>query len=311
MRIWYVAALALIAACATPASTPVSAQTPAAPQSEDLVGGPGLLCTSAAAQGGAILCRAAPGAHVSLDGKPIAISDANGLAVIGLKLDEKSPARISVPSNSGAPPKSLSIEVAPRHDSVSKISLDCNKILAQTPEEKEKASRSWLKKDKALKTFSPPLAPVEFAQPVAGVYSSSFGATRTYVPKTDDCKPTVNVHHGTDIAVPTGTEIHAPMAGTVILADPDLYYEGGCVFLDLGRGLVSVTMHMSRLDVKPGDVVKQGELLGLSGATGRVTGPHLHWAIKYRNVFDKDRGSDLWLDPMLLMKLNSAELQAE
>ncbi len=195
-------------------------------------------------------------------------------------------------------------------DSVSKISLDCNKILAQSPEEKEKASRSWLTKDKALKTFSPPLAPVEFAQPVAGVYSSSFGATRTYVPKTDDCKATVNVHHGTDIAVPTGTGIHAPMAGTVILADPDLYYEGGCVFLDLGRGLVSVTMHMSRLDVKPGDTVKQGQVLGLSGATGRVTGPHLHWAIKYRNVFDKDRGSDLWLDPVLLMKLNSAQLNA-
>ena len=310
MRIWYVAALALIAACASPSTTSVNAQTPPTPQEANLVGSTGLLCTSSATQGGAILCRTAPGAHLSLNGKPITISDSSGLAVIGLTLDERSPVRISIASGAADAPKPVSIDVASRHDSVSKISLDCNKILAQSPEEKEKASRSWLTKDKALKTFSPPLAPVEFAQPVAGVYSSSFGATRTYVPKTDDCKATVNVHHGTDIAVPTGTEIHAPMAGTVILADPDLYYEGGCVFLDLGRGLVSVTMHMSRLDVKPGDTVKQGQVLGLSGATGRVTGPHLHWAIKYRNVFDKDRGSDLWLDPVLLMKLNSAQLNA-
>lgn len=311
MRIWYVGALALIAACASPASRPVNAQSPSVQDAADTVGAAGLLCTGSATQGGAVLCRTAPGAHINLDGKPIAISDSSGLAVIGLRLNEKSPARISLASDAADAPKSVSLDVAPRHDSVSKISLDCNKILAQTPEEKEKASRSWLKKDKALKAFSPPLAPVEFAQPVAGVYSSSFGATRTYVPKTDDCKATVNVHHGTDIAVPTGTEIHAPMAGTVILADPDLYYEGGCVFLDLGRGLVSVTMHMSRLDVKPGDTVKQGQVLGLSGATGRVTGPHLHWAIKYRNVFDKDRGSDLWLDPVLLMKLNSAQLKAD
>ena len=60
--------------------------------------------------------------------------------------------------------------------------------------------------------------------------------------------------------------------------------KAAAVFLDLGRGLVSVTMHMSRVDVKAGDTVEQGQLLGLSGATGRVTGPHLHWAIKYRNV---------------------------
>jgi murein DD-endopeptidase MepM/ murein hydrolase activator NlpD len=162
-----------------------------------------------------------------------------------------------------------------------------------------------VKKDNALKTFSEPLAPIGLAPPVTGDYrlSSSFGATRTYVPKTSDCEGSTSVHNGTDIAVPTGTEIRAPMAGTVILADPDLFFEGGCVFLDLGRGLVSVTMHMSRIDVKAGDRVEQGQLLGLSGATGRVTGPHLHWGIKYRNVLSSDRSTDIWLDPVLLMNL--------
>ena len=94
------------------------------------------------------------------------------------------------------------------------------------------------------------------------------------------------------------------MAGTVVLADPDLYYEGGAVFLDLGHGLISITMHMSRIDVKAGDTVGQGQVLGLSGATGRVTGPHLHWAIKARNELrPDDREADIWLDPVLMLQL--------
>ena len=61
----------------------------------------------------------------------------------------------------------------------------------------------------------------------------------------------------------------------------------------------------SRVDVKAGDVVGQGQLLGLSGSTGRVTGPHLHWAIKFRNVLSDDRGTDIWLDPMLMLDLKA------
>jgi len=110
------------------------------------------------------------------------------------------------------------------------------------------------------------------SKPADGPYSSAFGVTRTYVPKTKACEGSTSVHDGQDIAIPKGTEIHAPMAGTVLLADPDLFYEGGAVFLDLGHGLVSVTMHISRIDVKAGDTVARGQLLGLSGATGRVTG---------------------------------------
>jgi murein DD-endopeptidase MepM/ murein hydrolase activator NlpD len=131
--------------------------------------------------------------------------------------------------------------------------------------------------------------------------------TRTYVPKTKDCEGRTSVHNGQDIAIPTGTEIRAPMAGTVLLADPDLFYEGGAVFLDLGRGLVSITMHMSRVDVKDGETVAQGQMLGLSGATGRVTGPHLHWAIKFRNVLSDDRGTDIWLDPLLVLDLKAPD----
>jgi murein DD-endopeptidase MepM/ murein hydrolase activator NlpD len=270
-----------------------------------------IACTNTAMQGGAILCKTDPGSTLALDGKPIAVADKDGVAVIGLRRTQASPAVISFFEPPGVPLSverrafRASVDVLARTDTVSTLTMECNKIAAQTPEEKRHAEISWVKKDKALKIFSEPLAPVALIKPAEGGYSSPFGATRTYVPRTNDCEGSTSVHNGQDIAIGVGTEIRASMAGTVILADPDLYYEGGCIFLDLGRGLVSVTMHMSRIDVKPGDKVAQGQLLGLSGSTGRVTGPHLHWAIKYRNVFSDDRGTDIWLDPVLIMALQT------
>jgi murein DD-endopeptidase MepM/ murein hydrolase activator NlpD len=309
-----------VAQAATPAPEPPAPVSPAiveAPLPPTAPAVPAkaspIACSNTATQGGAIVCKTDPGSTLALDGKAIAVADRDGLAVVGLRRTQASPATISFLDQPGVPISAerrdfrAAVSVAPRSDTISTLIMECNKIAAQTPEEKRHAEVAWLKKDKALKVFSEPLAPISIAKPVPDNFplSSSFGATRTYVPKTKDCESTTNVHNGTDIAVPVGTEIRAPMAGTVILADPDLYYEGGCIFLDLGRGLVSVTMHMSRIDVKPGDKVAKGQLLGLSGSTGRVTGPHLHWAIKYRNVFSDDRGTDIWLDPVLMMQLQT------
>ena len=274
-------------------------------------------CSSAATQGGAILCRTDPGAALSLDGKPVAIADAAGIAIIGLSRTQQALATIAFhdPPGAAISPQRRDarahVDVRPRSDTVATLSMECNKIAAQTPEEKRHAEVSWVKKDKAFRMFNQPIAPIELVKPAEGRYSSPFGATRTYVPKTKDCEGSTNVHNGQDIAIPTGTEIRAPMAGTVILADPDLYYEGGAVFLDLGHGLVSITMHMSRVDVKAGDTVGQGQPLGLSGATGRVTGPHLHWAIKARNELKPDdRNADIWLDPVLMLQLQQPTVSA-
>ena len=106
------------------------------------------------------------------------------------------------------------------------------------------------------------------------------------------------------MATPVGTPVLAPAGGTVILADPDLYYEGGTVFLDHGQGLVSVMMHLSEVNVSAGDVVEAGDLLAHTGNTGRTTGPHLHWAVKWRNTASTDRGGDFYIDPALLLELN-------
>jgi biotin carboxyl carrier protein len=275
-----------------------------------------LACSTEAMQGGFIVCRTDSQAALELDGSITAFADVNGIAVIGVPRKQNSPATVTFSRAKPGPefksradifPVRASVAITKRHDDTGVIEMECSKIAPQTDEQKKKAEESWVKKDVALRKFHAPYGPLKLVRPVDATreqYSiSSFGKTRTYQPKTKDCEPTVNVHNGTDIAVPAGTEIRAPMAGTVLLADPDLYFEGGSVFLDLGYGLVSVTMHMSRIDVKAGDTVLQGQLLGLSGATGRVTGPHVHWAIKYRDIGIADRSGDFWIDPMLLLDI--------
>lgn len=273
-----------------------------------------LVCSAEAMQGGFVVCRSDSQTVLELDGKITAYTDVNGIAVIGVPRGQKSPATVTfshvkpstvVQSLAEMFPVRASVAIKERHDEVGVIEMECSKIAPQTDEQRKKVEESWIKKNDALKRYNIPYGRLNLIKPVEATdeqYStSSFGKTRTYKPKTKDCEPTTNVHNGTDIAVPVGTEIRAPMAGTVLLADPDLYFEGGAVFLDLGYGLVSVTMHMSRIDVKAGDTVEQGQLLGLSGATGRVTGPHVHWAIKYRDMGIADRSGDFWIDPMLLL----------
>lgn len=105
-----------------------------------------------------------------------------------------------------------------------------------------------------------------------------FGSQRIYngTPKSP--------HSGVDIAAPKGTPIHAPAGGIVIFANPDLYLTGGTVLIDHGHGVSSNLIHMSRIDVKVGDRVEQGQVVGLVGATGRATGPHMHWGMNWFNV---------------------------
>jgi murein DD-endopeptidase MepM/ murein hydrolase activator NlpD len=116
-----------------------------------------------------------------------------------------------------------------------------------------------------------------FSWPVTGRISGVYGSQRVY-----NGTPG-SPHYGVDIAVPTGTPIHAPAAGRVTLAEPDLFYSGGTVILDHGYGLSSSFLHMSELFVAVGDELEQGDLLGAVGSTGRATGPHLDWRMGWRN----------------------------
>jgi murein DD-endopeptidase MepM/ murein hydrolase activator NlpD len=128
----------------------------------------------------------------------------------------------------------------------------------------------------------------DFRAPVEARISDVFGTQRKFNGKV------LSSHQGLDFAVPTGTPISALNAGTVILARA-LYFEGNCVVLDHGQGLLTLYLHLSEFKVTEGDQVERGQLLGLSGGTGRATGPHLHVAVRWQGVY---------LDPAVLLKLN-------
>jgi murein DD-endopeptidase MepM/ murein hydrolase activator NlpD len=141
-------------------------------------------------------------------------------------------------------------------------------------------------------TAASPLWSGSFLAPVKAQPTDSFGTRRNFNGKL------ASIHKGTDFRAASGTTVHAGNSGTVILAQP-LYYEGNCVMIDHGLGLISISMHLSRIDVKPGQQVTRGQQIGLSGATGRVTGPHLHWAIRWQGAM---------LDPARLLRLNLAQI---
>ena len=115
-------------------------------------------------------------------------------------------------------------------------------------------------------------SPLPFVLPVDGPLSSSFGRRRVL-----NGQPR-SPHSGLDIAAPTGTPIINPAPGTVTLTG-DFYFNGNTVFVDHGQGLISMMCHLSRIDVTEGQTVERGDVLGLVGETGRVTGAHLHWSV--------------------------------
>lgn len=127
----------------------------------------------------------------------------------------------------------------------------------------------------------------KFVAPVAADITESYGTSRTLNGKL------ATVHRGTDFRAPLGTPIHASNAGEVVLAR-ELYYEGNCIVIDHGLGFMTMYMHLSRFDVKEGDKVEKGQAIALSGGTGRVTGPHLHMAVRW---------SGEYLDPMKLIAI--------
>ncbi len=128
-----------------------------------------------------------------------------------------------------------------------------------------------LTKAKNLKTSSR-LKDLKMIPPVEGIISSEFGVKRFIndLPR--------NRHKGVDYAAEEGTKVIAPLEGRIIISD-NFFYKGNAIYIDHGGGLISSYSHLSDLEVVTGDVLEKGDLLGLVGKTGRVTGPHLHWEI--------------------------------
>jgi|TARA_B110001469_G_scaffold51369_1_gene49898 murein DD-endopeptidase MepM/ murein hydrolase activator NlpD len=243
-----------------------------------------LVAASDYQQGELVIGEVAPGTEVWLDDVKLQVSD-TGLYVFGLgrnaapevtlvkRLDDahsQTPLQVDQRQYleqkiNGLPSK----KVTPKTQSTQRIGADNQKI---GKVRQSRSSEHWLN--------------YQWIWPVAGRISGEFGSQRILngVAK--------NPHNGVDIAVAQGTNIVAPLTGEVALVHERMFYTGKTIMLDHGLGVTSVYAHMQHIEVSLGQVVKQGQVLGQVGQTGRATGPHLHWGVTWRNTH---------VDPLLLL----------
>ncbi len=174
----------------------------------------------------------------------------------------------------------------------SKLSVE-GKFTEPTPEQQKQIEEGQqIKKDYLSRVTPAREWSGEFAAPANAEISDVFGAQRIFNGKVG------STHWGLDFRVPTGTPVEAMNDGTVLLARP-LYYEGNFVVLDHGQGLLTIYMHLSEFKVKEGDQVKRGQVIALSGGTGRATGPHLHVGVRWQGTY---------IDPAALIRLQLPQL---
>ena len=236
-------------------------------------------------QGAMIIGKTEPGAKVYLNGKAVKVS-ANGDFVFGFGRDEKLKHQIKVVQKSGDT-EIKDLTLSKRKYNVEDIKGIKNKYVSPGEEvyARIKEDRRLVANARAVDTTR-----LDFLQeiklPVKGRFSGFYGSQRILngVPK--------NPHYGLDIAAPTGTKVHAPIDGKVVLVHNDMYYTGGTLIVEHGFGITSTFIHLSKILVKEGDNIKQGDPIAEVGATGRVTGPHLDWRMNWYKVR---------LDPQLLL----------
>jgi hypothetical protein len=242
----------------------------------------GLQVPDRVAQGGLLLGRAPAGTQLELVGsdgvgRPIRVA-ASGRFVVGIGRDESGPVRLRVVGVDGNDAL-VEVPVSPRDwriervDGVPEATVNPPPAIAERIAREQAEVAAARTQDDAREDFAD-----GFDWPVRGRVSGVYGSQRVYngTPKSP--------HSGLDVAAPAGTPIRAPAAGVVSFARPDLYLTGGTVLLDHGHGLSSNFLHLSRLDVAVGQRVARGEVIGLVGATGRATGPHLHWGMNWFGV---------------------------
>lgn len=253
----------------TPAS--VSDETPPTPTTLTLN------CAGAFTQGGVAVCRTLPGAAISVDGVESGQADAEGWAIVGFTREHGEAGVVQ--ARVGEQVVERSFPIVARQFDIQRV----DGLPQQTVTPTDPAVLARIQREAALKREGwDSFANIEgfldgFILPIeGGRVSGTWGNQRVLngVP--------ASPHFGYDIAAPTGTPIRAPAAGVVTLAQPDMHYEGGLVFIDHGQGLITMYLHMSRLDVAVGDTVEQGQVIGAVGSSGRATGPHLCWRMKWR-----------------------------
>jgi len=248
-------------------------------------------------QGGMAIGTVDPATTVHFHGKAVRVS-ADGLFVIGFSRGAEAESVIELHQPSGTVEKHP-FTIEKRTYNIQRIDGLPPRKVSPSAEDLERIYKDIAlvkevrKKDDARTDFVQP-----FIWPVFGRISGVYGSQRVL-----NGKPK-RPHYGVDIAAPTGTPVKAPAAGVVSMAHNDMFYSGGTLIVDHGHGLSTVYMHLHKILVEEGQRVKQGDVIAQVGATGRVTGPHLHWGM---NWFDTRLDPSLFVPPMPEAKTAAAQ----
>lgn len=269
---------------AAEASTSLAADDWEMPESEGQEGV--LVLTGRYIQGGLITGRTDPDNKVLLDGEELLLNE-EGYFVFGFGRDHPAEAVLTLLNADGDTIETQTFDILKQNWKESHVTVEDNKVnpykqedLDRIATERELKKKARSRMDRAEVHWSD-----GFIWPAIGCISSHFGYQRFYngVPR--------RYHSGVDLAAPdhtspfdyVGTPIYAPAPGRITLAEDDMFFEGGLVFIDHGQLLESALMHMSKIHVEAGQFVNQGDLIGEVGGTGRVSGPHLHWSLKWKD----------------------------
>lgn len=255
------------------------------PASPAALADPRLELPAGAVQGALVTGRVPPGSSVHLGDRPLRVA-AEGWFVFGVGRDHGSEVELQARFPDGSrhlarvavQPRTWRIE---RVDGLPPATVSPDPALARRIAREQARVNAARERDDDRTDFLQP-----FQWPVSGRVSGIYGSQRIL-----NGEPR-NPHYGLDVAAPTGTPVRAPAAGVVILAEPDFYLTGGTLTLDHGHGVSSTFIHLSRIDRGVGERVEQGEVIGAVGATGRATGPHMHWGMNWFEVR---------VDPQLLL----------
>lgn len=230
--------------------------------------------TGKAIQGGLIFGKAEPGSVISLDDTLVSISE-DGYFVLGFGRDETGTRELKVtPPEGEVFQKNMTVQA--RDYAIERV--DGLPPATVTP---DPAATARIREDARMVSTArqhrdqQPYYTQGFIWPARGRISGVYGSQR--VLNGEPRRP----HFGLDIAAPKGTEVHAPADGLITMTHPDMYYSGGTIILDHGQGLSSTFLHLSEVLVEAGFFVKQGDLIGRIGATGRASGPHLDWRMNW------------------------------
>ncbi|NUO75821.1 MAG: M23 family metallopeptidase [Lysobacter sp.] len=283
------ATLALAVCAAVPTVAAQQSVAPVATPAADS-GDARVVFPASVQQGAMVIGKVPAGASVRYGARTLHAT-AYGSVVFGIGREQAAPVEVEVIDAQGRSQR-VSIAVTPRDWPIEQINGVPPKTVNPPPEIAER-----IRREQALVTAARDRDDerADFAQafvwPVRGRISGRFGNQRVY-----NGQPG-SAHSGMDIAAASGTPVLAPAAGVVTFAAPDLYLTGGTLLLDHGHGISSNFLHLSRIDVKVGDRIAQGQVVGAVGATGRATGPHLHWGMNW---------FDVRIDPLLVLERGDA-----